>query len=144
MLLDTPAGDGTGGDPCAICEEAEFSYLWVANSPESTVSKINTRTMQEEGRYLTHPESNGNPSRTSVSIDGNAVADELVEIRHENHAVLQRDTQERDEAAYNVSENIHHVVAFAYRRRSERKKSRHSASMSAAVFPSKCFRISAR
>ena len=37
------------------------------------MSKINTRTLAEEGRYLTR-DTPGNPSRTSVSVDGRAVA----------------------------------------------------------------------
>ncbi|RMG93704.1 MAG: hypothetical protein D6705_18135 [Deltaproteobacteria bacterium] len=55
------------------CGNSEWSYIWIANSPEHTVSKINTRTMTEEGRYRTRPDGSGNPSRTSVSIDGRAV-----------------------------------------------------------------------
>jgi hypothetical protein len=48
--------------------------VWIANSGEHTISKINTRTLQEEGRYITRADQNGNPSRTSVSIDAKAVA----------------------------------------------------------------------
>jgi hypothetical protein len=73
LKLDVGAGGTTTTGNCTICEGAEFSYIWVANSPDSTVSKINTRTMEEEGRYLTHPLAEGNPSRTSVSVDGKAV-----------------------------------------------------------------------
>jgi hypothetical protein len=68
---------GTGGDVDVVdcgCGNADWSYVWIANSPESTVSKINTRTMVEEGRYLTRADANGSPSRTSVSVDGRAVA----------------------------------------------------------------------
>ena len=56
-------GGGKGGG------DLEFSYIWVANSTQNAVSKINTQTMVEEGRYLVHP-ANGNPSRTSVSLSG--------------------------------------------------------------------------
>jgi hypothetical protein len=66
------AGDEGGGE-CG-CGNNDWSYVWIANSGESTVSKIDTRTLKEEGRYRTRPDSNGNPSRTSVSIDGKAVA----------------------------------------------------------------------
>jgi hypothetical protein len=38
------------------------------------VSKIDTRSLVEEGRYLTRSDGAGNPSRTSVSVDGRAVA----------------------------------------------------------------------
>ncbi len=64
---------GTGGPVECGCGSHDFSYLWAANAPDSTVSKINTRTMQEEGRYPTHPQTDANPSRTSVSVDGRAV-----------------------------------------------------------------------
>ena len=57
-------GDGGGGDTM-------FSYIWVANSSQGTVSKINTQTGVEEGRYYTHPnQGSGNPSRTSVNLLG--------------------------------------------------------------------------
>jgi hypothetical protein len=68
-----PLTDG-GGDPCQGGGGlVEFSYLWVANSNQGTVSKINTQTMEEEARYLTRPDGNGNPSRTSVTLDGDMV-----------------------------------------------------------------------
>ncbi|MEM9453374.1 MAG: hypothetical protein AAGF11_04295 [Myxococcota bacterium] len=51
--------------------EIEFSYIWVANSTQSTISKINTQSLVEEGRYYTRPDTNGSPSRTSVSLTGN-------------------------------------------------------------------------
>lgn len=50
-----------------------FSYIWIANSTQSTVTKLNTQTMVEEGRYLTRADGAGSPSRTSVSIDSRAV-----------------------------------------------------------------------
>ena len=56
-------GGGGGAGP-------DFSYIWIANSNESTVSKINTESLVEEGRYITRPDSNGNPSRTSVNLNG--------------------------------------------------------------------------
>jgi hypothetical protein len=56
-------GKGGGGEP-------DFSYIWIANSSQGTVSKINTQTMEEEGRYIVRPDSNGSPSRTSVSLNG--------------------------------------------------------------------------
>ena len=45
---DFPGGDGD-------CEgggggEVEFSYIWIANSPEGNVSKIDTRTLEQRGR----------------------------------------------------------------------------------------------
>lgn len=58
-----PTG-GVGGCGC------DLTYIWVANATEGTVSKINTRTLVEEGRYLTREDGNGNPSRTSVNLAG--------------------------------------------------------------------------
>jgi hypothetical protein len=73
---DHPENGGGGG--CngmgSICDGFEFSYIWIANSGENTVTKLNTRTMEEEGRYWTRPDQGGSPSRTSVSVDGRAVA----------------------------------------------------------------------
>ena len=58
-----PQGCGdTGG-----VEDTMFSYIWIANSPEGTVSKINTKTGVEEARYQVI---GGNPSRTSVNLQG--------------------------------------------------------------------------
>jgi hypothetical protein len=65
--------DVSGLDCAKLCGQSDFSYIWIANSSQSTVSKINTRTLVEEGRYLTR-DTPGNPSRTSVSVDGRAVA----------------------------------------------------------------------
>jgi hypothetical protein len=71
-LMSAP--DIPGGECLGTCGRiSDFSYIWIANSTESTVSKINTRTLVEEGRYRTR-ETPGNPSRTSVSVDGRAVA----------------------------------------------------------------------
>lgn len=72
-IFDVGSGESGNVDPGDCCGPAEFSYIWIANSSEGTVSKINTRTLVEEGRYLTR-DTPGNPSRTSVSVDGRAVA----------------------------------------------------------------------
>ncbi|MCX4247723.1 NHL repeat-containing protein [Paraliomyxa miuraensis] len=62
-------------DSPMFCEEGtgdvEFSYIWIANSTQGTISKINTETLIEEGRYQTRPDTSGSPSRTSVSLTGN-------------------------------------------------------------------------
>ncbi len=50
--------------------KVEYSYIWIANSSQDTVSKINTVTLVEEGRYMTRDTPFGNPSRTSVSLNG--------------------------------------------------------------------------
>ncbi|MGB1013708.1 MAG: hypothetical protein ACPG4T_06220 [Nannocystaceae bacterium] len=63
-----------GQDDCqAKCGNTDWSYVWLANSAEHTVSKLNTRTLEEEGRYYTRADQSGSPSRTSVSVDGRAV-----------------------------------------------------------------------
>ncbi len=54
-------GAGNGG--------LELSYIWIANSAQGTISKINTTTIIEEGRYQAKP-FNGDPSRTSVNLVG--------------------------------------------------------------------------
>ncbi|PIE72001.1 MAG: hypothetical protein CSA22_00165, partial [Deltaproteobacteria bacterium] len=45
-------------------------FIWVANSGEGTVSKINTLTGEELGRYRTGPSTGTNPSRTTVDARG--------------------------------------------------------------------------
>ncbi|MEN8219058.1 MAG: Calx-beta domain-containing protein [Pseudomonadota bacterium] len=50
-------------------EGSTLPFIWVANSGESTVSKINTETGCELGRYRTGPGTE-NPSRTTVDING--------------------------------------------------------------------------
>lgn len=52
----------SGGDA-----DTMFSYIWIANSGQGTVSKINTKTGIEEGRYYVEGAS---PSRTSVNLQG--------------------------------------------------------------------------
>ena len=73
--FDVGHGEETDGiDLCGCGNQMGFSYIWIANSTQSTVSKLNTQTMEEEGRYFTRSDGNGSPSRTSVSIDSRAVA----------------------------------------------------------------------
>lgn len=62
---DCPGGGGgVAGD--------EYSLIWIANSPEGTVSKIDTRTGDELARYWTGPAQgqDDDPSRTSVNLAG--------------------------------------------------------------------------
>ena len=85
-LLDVGAGPDGGGNP-GDCpgegegSEIEFSYVWIANSPEGTVSKIDTFAGVEVGRYRTAPEEPMQPdddpftrgpfpSRTAVNLQG--------------------------------------------------------------------------
>ncbi len=82
--MANPCGDGMG------MMDPEFSYIWVANSGQGTISKLNTVTLVEEGRYQTRVDTNGSPSRTSVSLTGDvAVANRnggvtKVIAKHEN------------------------------------------------------------
>ncbi len=66
---DAPTGCGAfgGGDGGGA---PDFSYIWVANSSEGTVSKINTQSLIEEGRYIVRADGIGSPSRTSVNLNG--------------------------------------------------------------------------
>jgi hypothetical protein len=67
-----PGGDGAcGGNGGGALD---FSYIWIANTSDNpnTVSKINTQTLVEEGRYITRSDGLGNPSRTSVALSGHA------------------------------------------------------------------------
>ncbi len=56
-------GDGGKGDP-------DFSFLWACNSSQGSISKIDTQTVTEVGRFYTRPDLSGSPSRTSVSLSG--------------------------------------------------------------------------
>ena len=67
--FDLASPDGGDQDPCAQEDGFEFSFLWVANSPEGTVSKIDTVSAAEVARYRTGMGST-NPSRTSVNLLG--------------------------------------------------------------------------
>ncbi|MHA1741943.1 MAG: MopE-related protein [Candidatus Thorarchaeota archaeon] len=51
-------------------EEIHFAFIWVANSGEDTISKVNTETGHEMGRYKVCD----NPSRTAVDLYGNVWA----------------------------------------------------------------------
>jgi hypothetical protein len=65
--VPTCGGMGMGGD------DPDFSYIWIANSAQNTISKIDTQTLVELGRYLVRPDNLGNPSRTSVNLSGDVV-----------------------------------------------------------------------
>lgn len=46
-------------------------FIWIPNSNNGTISKIDSRTGDELGRYLTGPTTGGSPSRTTVDLKGN-------------------------------------------------------------------------
>jgi hypothetical protein len=73
---DSTTGDGPKQDMgVPACppdpQETTFDYIWIANTSQGTVSKINTMTGVEEGRYFTGPNGGAaQPSRTSVNQYG--------------------------------------------------------------------------
>ena len=73
-MFDLPMPDAPPGRGCNPDNRntTTFSYIWIANSQQTpaTVSKINTTLMLEEGRYVTKPDYEGDPSRTSVNQNG--------------------------------------------------------------------------
>lgn len=74
--LDVGGGDDSGdsGDPCHDGgEPLDFAFIWIANSAQGTVSKIDTETNVEVARYRTGAGDGLEPSRTSVNLVGDAV-----------------------------------------------------------------------
>ena len=69
--FEGPKLDVGGGCP-PDNQATTFDYIWIANTTQATVSKINTKTGIEEGRYYTHPSMGpgAEPSRTSVNQFG--------------------------------------------------------------------------
>ena len=51
-------------------ESGTLPFIWVPNSNEGTVSKYDTVTGKELGRYWTNNTAIGNPSRTTVDLEG--------------------------------------------------------------------------
>ncbi len=65
---DSDADSDTDGDPDVK------SFIWIANTGEGTLSKVNTVTAVEEARYITAPYGTANdPLRTSVNRHGDMV-----------------------------------------------------------------------
>lgn len=64
---DIPPDCGGGGGSLSQ------SMIWIANSAQGSVSKIDTQTLVEVGRYWVRPDHGGSPSRTSVNRAGDAV-----------------------------------------------------------------------
>jgi len=69
---ESSTGECGNGGPSIV----EFSYIWIANSTQGTVSKIDTPSATEVGRYLVDDYEGASidtcqgPSRTSVNLDG--------------------------------------------------------------------------
>lgn len=73
-------GDTTTGNDCQPGDtqgmgDVEKSYLWVANSDQGSISKVDTQQLLEVARYRSGPLGGyeENPSRTAVSFDGRFV-----------------------------------------------------------------------
>jgi len=65
-----PCMPGDGG----MMGDAEKSFLWVANTSQGSISKVDTQTVKELARYRSGPNGGSeSPSRTAVSIDGRFV-----------------------------------------------------------------------
>ena len=69
-------GDDTGLPGAGDCGsklpkpgDKDFSIIWIANTGQGTVSKIDTATAKEVARYRTGP-GNPDPSRTTVNLRG--------------------------------------------------------------------------
>lgn len=60
------------GCACASEPPVEHGHIWIANSIEGTVSKIDTETLVEVARYRTSHDAAADPSRTSVGLAGHA------------------------------------------------------------------------
>ncbi len=55
-------------------DEDVHSYIWIANSVDGTLSKVDTVLAEEVARYWTSPQKGkGDPSRTSVNMHGDMV-----------------------------------------------------------------------
>lgn len=60
-------------DPNGAVTKQTKPLIWIANSGEGTVSKIDTTTRQELARYCTAPGCGGDPSRTTVGLSADVV-----------------------------------------------------------------------
>jgi hypothetical protein len=65
-----PSGGITLGGQTGITNKV----IWIANSGQGTVSKVNTDTREEEGRYDTGPSANSDPSRSTVNPHGDVIS----------------------------------------------------------------------
>lgn len=73
LEADETDGVGLDDDGAIILDSSRVNtnFIWIANTPQGTVSRFDTSTFEEVGRYLTGPAAGGNdPSRTSVNSLG--------------------------------------------------------------------------
>jgi DNA-binding beta-propeller fold protein YncE len=69
-VVADPSGGLTLGGQTGIANKV----IWIANSSEGTVSKVNTETRIEEGRYRVGPGQWSDPSRSTVNPHGDVVS----------------------------------------------------------------------
>jgi hypothetical protein len=78
------AGDDSDGTKTDLGAQPDFGvpcdggdhgleHIWIPNSQQGTISKIQVETLIERGRYWVRPDSAGDPSRTSVNLAGDVV-----------------------------------------------------------------------
>jgi DNA-binding beta-propeller fold protein YncE len=71
---DADGDSDTDSDTDADTDAEVQSFIWIANTGDGTLSKVNTVTAVEVARYITGPYGTGNdPSRTSVNRHGDMV-----------------------------------------------------------------------
>ncbi|MEM9070482.1 MAG: hypothetical protein AAGE52_18395 [Myxococcota bacterium] len=70
--MDESDGVGVDDDGALILDSSRINtnFIWIANTAQGTVSRFNTETFVEEGRYVTGPSDTNDPSRTSVGSLG--------------------------------------------------------------------------
>ena len=74
--FDSATGGDTGNDTGnSSCQNGfAFSFIWIANTQDGTLTKIDTTNEKEVARYITSPfGAGGDPSRTSVNLFGDMV-----------------------------------------------------------------------
>ncbi|MCS6913843.1 MAG: hypothetical protein RMK29_01670 [Myxococcales bacterium] len=90
-----PKGEGSSGVKLddkgnVVLDPGNFAtmtpIIWVANSGEGTISKVDTRTMKEVARYVTAPGGGADPSRTTVSLTGDVVVANRALLSRSNKA----------------------------------------------------------
>jgi streptogramin lyase len=64
---------GLGCNERNVLGSRDAGNVWVVNSNQSTLSKIDHSTLVETARYLTHPDGTGAPGNVSVSRNGDVV-----------------------------------------------------------------------
>src|SRR6185503_7606202 len=69
-VIQLPDGSITLGNTVVIANRV----IWIANSGQGTVSKVDTTTNEELGRYYTDPGQAGDPSRSTVNPHGDVLS----------------------------------------------------------------------